>query len=268
MDTKELLNRFKLTRSNWLQATNTEEDECSILIQKISKSFENEERIKSIKKQYVSLSNLLNKGLITDDANEYFIPEELIAVIIFDRFVNDFQAVSDPGEKISFLNEFHRKLLRIELESKYLSIFLIELDNRNNGLINSLVKESIRSNDVFSFYHRFCDTIPYIDIKDLDKLLEIIIILKEKTSNDLSNGLINQAIRRRIKEHKNEGILLFDLIRNKEKGYEFLGDVLNEIFVDDRVKGVKKINEVFSSGNNNEIRAGLGCLGVCRTFRI
>jgi len=70
---------------------------------------------------------------------------------------------------------------------------LIELDNQNNGLINSLVEKSNMFDDVFSFYHRFCDTIPFIHIKDYNWLIETLFALKQKTINDLSRSLSGLA---------------------------------------------------------------------------
>lgn len=261
MDIEQLLKQFKITKAKWLRVSKAKWDECNRLVNAISRSLKEEEKLDSIEKDSITLSRLLKEKLVTEDSDNYNIPNELRAVIIFELFANDFKRIADLSEKISFLNEFHRKILRIELDSKYLSIFLIELDNQNNGLIKSLVEKSIMSDDVFSFYHRFCDTIPFIDIKDYNWLIDTLIALKEKTYNDLSSGTINQSLKKRIKVHKTEGALLFDLIRKKKKGYELMGDILHEIFLNDRDNGFNKITDIISNGNNDEIRAGLECLG-------
>ena len=261
MDIQRLLSQFEQTRSKWLKTKKTGRDQCYRLIDAISKSLKVEEKLDTLEKERIKLSKLLKEKLVTEDSDNYNIPNVLRAVIIFELFANDSKRITDVSEKIIFLNEFHRKILRIELDSKYLSVFLIVMDNQNNGLINSLVEKSIMSDDVFSFYHRFCDTIPFIHIRDYNWFIETLVTLKQKTYNDLTSGTINQSLRKRLKVHKTEGPLLFDLIRNKQKGYELMGDILHEIFLNDRDDGFKKIKDVISNGNNDEIRAGLECLG-------
>jgi|GEM_PF-5897773 hypothetical protein len=105
MDIEQLLKKFKITNAKWLRVSKAKCDECSRLVKAISISLKEEEKLDTIEKENIKLSKLLKEKLVTEDSDNYYIPNELRAVIIFELFAKEFKRITELSEKISFFKQ-------------------------------------------------------------------------------------------------------------------------------------------------------------------
>ena len=105
MDIEQLLKKFKITNAKWLRVSKEKCDECSRLVKAISISLKEEEKLDTIEKENIKLSKLLKEKLVTEDSDNYYIPNELRAVIIFELFAKEFKRITELSEKISFFKQ-------------------------------------------------------------------------------------------------------------------------------------------------------------------